>query len=341
MNTKRALRVGLCACSLLAAVATTACGGSTIAVPPNGSGAINSPLVGASDLNPINKLGAKASTPLVYVSAYNLYTGGQSVVYSLTQKGLTALGAITQGLSIPSGMAVDKSLNLYVTNAGDNTVTVYPPGKTTPSSTYSDNLNTPRDAVVSKKGWVYVANGNAPSGVVSYPPGSTTASKTFVQLNGYEPQGIALDSAGDLYVSYTGQGCGTACGSPEVYKYPPHKTKGVNLGLPVASPLGLTFDGSGNLVIVDRQSPYASGDPAIEVFPPGEKTPSQVITYSGFTYPGFPKFDKKENLLYIDNCTASGGGQLFVFSYPAGELVGSVSFTACAAGVALAPPAAQ
>ena len=47
------------------------------------------------------------------------------------------IGEITDGISYAYGLFVDQALNLYVCNAGKNTVTVYPPGQTTPSFTYA------------------------------------------------------------------------------------------------------------------------------------------------------------------------------------------------------------
>src|SRR5579871_6149564 len=44
-------------------------------------------------------------------------------------------GQITTGLSEPERLFVDKQLNVYATNPGNNTITAYKPGQTSPSLT--------------------------------------------------------------------------------------------------------------------------------------------------------------------------------------------------------------
>jgi DNA-binding beta-propeller fold protein YncE len=177
--------------------------------------------------------------------------------------------------------------------------------------TYTNGLAGALDVVVNSTGWVYVANINAPQGVVSYPPKSTTASKTFLQLQGDAPHGLALDATGNVYVSYTG----TA--GAQVWKYPPHKARGINLGLNVGAPWGMTFDASGNLLVADQSSPEESRSPAVEVFPPGSTQPSQVITYSGFKGPYYLAFDKGGSTLFVSD---PYNFTLDSFAYPAGTL---------------------
>lgn len=318
-------------CIFLMGAAIAACGGQQASMPTSALSARNTALVGQLRYGSSAPLHRK-TMPLLYISLLSAYA---QAVYFYSQKGLSLQGQITQGVVQPEGLAVDRKGNLYVTNSANNNVTVYPPGGSSASVTYTDDLSTPVDVAVNEKGWVYVANLASPQGVVSYPPGSTTASKTFVQLPGFSPQGLALDSSGKLYVSYTGSG------SSQVYKYPPHKAKGVSLGLTIGTPIGITLDGSNNLLIADRNSPYSSGKPAIEVFPKGQQQPSQVIAYSGFNTPAMLEFNRKRNRLYVADCNRSGKGNLFVFAYPSGSFVSAVSLPeySCPVGVGLAPPA--
>jgi hypothetical protein len=102
---------------------------------------------------------------------------------------------ISNGISYPQGITTDKHGNLYVTNEGNNTVTVYAPGGRAPIFTIP-NLLTPTDVKVDGFGDVYVSNDpgfGSQSSVVEFPPGSTTPSAEWYTLQGNQAIiGIAL-----------------------------------------------------------------------------------------------------------------------------------------------------
>ena len=87
-------------------------------------------------------------------------------------------GQITTGLSNPERLVVDKFLNVYATNLGNDTITAYKRGATSPFLTISDGVSTPTGLSVDAAGTVYCANvGN--DTITEYPKGKTTPSVTI------------------------------------------------------------------------------------------------------------------------------------------------------------------
>jgi hypothetical protein len=72
---------------------------------------------------------------LLYVGA-TYYTNAIDI-FPLTGPNQQQVGSITNGIDAPWGLSVDSNKSLYVANAGNGTVTVYPYGSSTPSMTYS------------------------------------------------------------------------------------------------------------------------------------------------------------------------------------------------------------
>jgi len=73
--------------------------------------------------------------------------------------GLTQTATITAGMNAPTRLAFDAAGNLYVTNTGNNTVTVYNSSLTQiTTATISTGLSRPLGIAVDQSGNVYVAN---------------------------------------------------------------------------------------------------------------------------------------------------------------------------------------
>lgn len=139
-------------------------------------------------------------TPVIYVSA-----GNEVLIYPERGTNQPPIGAITSGIDGPEGLSVDKNGVLYVANAGNNTVTVYPAGATAPSITYSQGLTDPSAAIVDSQGNLWVSTrtldgSTEEPAVVEYPPGSTVPSKILPAPGYYEsPMPLAFDQQGYLY----------------------------------------------------------------------------------------------------------------------------------------------
>jgi hypothetical protein len=240
---------------------------------------------------------AKAGKNLLYVSSYN---EGYVKIYSTKGTNQAPIGTITSGLNGPEGMAVDRNLNLYVTNTGNNTITVYAPGQTTPSATYSQGLNEPAGVAVGDDGTVYGAN--LAGTVVEYAKGSMSPERTL-QV-GDLPIDVTLDKANNLYVTY-GDG---------VEEFAPGSTTGTNLGIRIDSPGGVQIDKSGNIVVANQTLP------GVEVFAQGSTSPSQTFAQTGDPNP--IRFDKKAKNLYVGDPLSN---IVDVYAYPSGTLANTIS----------------
>jgi DNA-binding beta-propeller fold protein YncE len=169
------------------------------------------------------------------------------------------IGAITDGISYAYGLFVDQALNLYVCNAGKNTVTVYSPGQTAPSFTYSDGLHTPLYAAADSQR-LFVSNWGGGS-VTEYALGNGTPQYTL-QTPGVEADGINLDAGGNLYVAYR-KGDGRRAGGIEYFAQ--GVGPGKDLGMRLTAPQGLIVDPSGNILVAETESASR-----IEAFAPGQ-----------------------------------------------------------------------
>ncbi len=143
---------------------------------------------------------------------------GAVIVYPVNANGNYNPGAniiigSNTGLLNPAGIALDAASNIYVTNMGNSSVTVYPAGSSgnvapmaTISGTNTGLLN-PFGIALDSSGKIYVANGlntTTPS-VTVYPAnanGNVTPIATITgSLTGLaDPSGIIVDPSGRIYV---------------------------------------------------------------------------------------------------------------------------------------------
>lgn len=208
------------------------------------------------------------------------------------------IGQITDGIDEPERLFVDGSDNLWVTNLGNDTITEYAPGTTSPSFTISSGVANPTGLVVDSEGTVYCANVNNNT-VTEYPSGQTSPSLTISMST--SPEYLATDASDNLYVS-TGLG---------VWKFPPGSTSGSELSLVIGSPSGIEVDKSGDIIVID------SSALTIDVFPPGQSTPSKRISDS----PDDPfalSLTRSEERLYVSSIDGTGNFIVQELNYPNG-----------------------
>ncbi len=217
---------------------------------------------------------AKKKKSLIYWGNYNSNT---ITIYSAKGTNGKVLGTITSGLSNPERLFVDSKGSVYATNIGNNTITAYKPGQTTPFITISNGVNSPTGLTVDAAGTIYCANvGN--DTITVYPKGQTSPSLTISPPTGAEY--LATDAKDNLYAS-TFDG---------VYEYPPGSTNGTNLGLNVSSPgSAVEVDRKGNVILIDGAN--------IDYFPAGQTQPSKQIAVSG--NPFSLALTKNEKTLYV------------------------------------------
>jgi streptogramin lyase len=242
---------------------------------------------------------------LLYVS--NL---GGNAIEIFKQRGghQSPLGTITSGVSIPGGLTVDRSANLYVANEGADNVSVYPPGATSPSIVYTTDLSIPTDTAVAKDGTVYIANFNGlANGWVSvYPQGNTSNEYRLSDFSGGAPLAVALDAKQNLYVMYDLNNQGSSA----VNEYAPGATTGTNLNLQFQFGADVQVDKSGDVLVVQQVEPSE-----ILLFPPGQTGPSQAITLPNSGEPFAIAVSHNGKILFAGDSTNNLAQSL---AYPSG-----------------------
>ncbi|MBV8067919.1 MAG: hypothetical protein JO113_08070 [Candidatus Eremiobacteraeota bacterium] len=103
------------------------------------------------------------------------------LIYNPKNANSSPIGSIATGVSVPAGLAVDNKNNLYVTNDGNNTVTVYPKGSSSPSLTISTGVDGPYGVTVDSKGNVFVSNLDNNT-VTAYAAGQTSRTRRSVSM---------------------------------------------------------------------------------------------------------------------------------------------------------------
>jgi hypothetical protein len=238
---------------------------------------------------------AKHAKDLFY---WAYFTSSTVTVYKKNGVNPKEVGTITDGIDEPERLFVDASKNLWVTNIGNNTITEYGPGTTSPSFTISAGVDSPTGLTVDSNGTVYCANvGN--DTVTEYPKGETSPSLT-ISLDFAEY--LATDSSNNLYVSTLTSG---------VWEFPDGSSTGTDLNLTIGQPGGIEVDKSGNIILIDSDAL------TIDVFPPGETSPSKQIADS----PDDPyalSLSKSEKKLYASAIDATGDFIVQQLDYPNG-----------------------
>ncbi|HEY3675170.1 MAG TPA: hypothetical protein VGK84_04195 [Candidatus Tumulicola sp.] len=221
---------------------------------------------------------AKTDNNALYWGNYDTNT---ITIYSAKGMNGKELGQITSGLSNPERLFVDKAGSVYASNIGNNTITAYKAGVTTPFLTISDGVNGPTGLTVDAGGTVYVANVDADT-ITEYPNGKTSPKITINASAEY----LATDSKGNLYASESG-----------VVEYPKGKTTGTNLNLAIGSAGALEVDSKGDLIVLD------SSTNDLDYFKPGKTSPFNTVPVGGFPF-GIA-LSKNNKQIYITNLTGS------------------------------------
>jgi serine/threonine-protein kinase len=187
------------------------------------------------------------------------------------------------GLDWPSGVAVDGSRTVYVTDSNNNRVLRLAAGSNTADTlpfTGRFALVHPRGVAADARNAVYVADHDNHR-VLKLAAGSNTAEELpFIGLN--FPAGVAVDSSGNVYVSDEG--------SIRVYElqnlgglYHPTDVSFPGLGDPPSGPHGVAVDSDGHVYVTDasnRVLKLAAG--ATTVLPlTGLNSPGGVAVDSG------------------------------------------------------------
>ena len=248
-----------------------------------------------------------------YTTADVVYGQGGSFTASGTNDG----GISANSLNSPYGVLADSSGNLYVVDTGNSRVLSYPSGSTTATQVYgqlgsfttntlndggisANSLCEPFAVVLDSSGNLYVAD-TENNRVLFFPSGSTTATRVYGQdgsfttnseNNGgvsanslWDPEGVALDSSGNLYVGDYGNnrvlffpsGSTTATrvyGQGGSFTTNTQNKGGVSANS-LFEPQGVTLDSSGNLYVADY------GNSRVLFYLPGSTTAAGVYGQLG------------------------------------------------------------
>jgi serine/threonine-protein kinase len=212
------------------------------------------------------------------------------------------MGSITTGVTAPAGIAVDKAGALYVTNEGNNTVTVYPHGASTPSLTISTGINGPYGIAVDSSGDVFVSNLNN-NNITAYKAGATTPFETIDFTPYGQPVGVGVDGSDNIWVA-----CDTSNG---VFEIPAGTQTVNNSGLTsLNGPIDVSF-GKRDVIYVSN---FAT--PNVNIYAYGTTSPSATIT-SGIVAPTFNGFASSGKFFQSNqstNVVGYKGGQTTPFS---------------------------
>jgi sugar lactone lactonase YvrE len=275
-------------------------------------------------------------TPTLLVSDVCSYA---VTAYSAASNGdVSPLAPVPTGLSAPQFVTIDASGNIYATNACTNTITIYAAGSKGDAGPIAiiggpnTGLSDPAGIALDSNLNIYVANAGAP-GVSVYPPLGSSAGllneDPIATISGTNtgliyPQGIAVDSSGNIYVADEG--------ATSVYVYPalgsstgplneaPTATiSGLDTGL--SSPEGIALDSNLNIYVADESAS------SVYVYPPLasstgllNETPTATISGSdtGLISPYGIALDSTTGNIYVADALATS-----VFVYPAlGKSVG-------------------
>jgi sugar lactone lactonase YvrE len=171
-----------------------------------------------------------------------VYTPGQ---YTLSR-------TISQGVTSPDVLMVDRGNYLYVANAGSDdysvpsTITVYPPGKGSASETISQDLNNPVAFALSPSGTLFVGNcgyfclHNYQNGfVTAYAAGKPRIVRTITQ-GIFNPAAAAVGPSGYLFVANPPFGRTSYTSTVQVYA-PGSKTLERTISKGISYPSALVF----------------------------------------------------------------------------------------------------
>jgi len=184
-------------------------------------------------------------------------------------------------LYFPSGVAVDSALNLYIADSANNRIRKVSNGVITTVAgngtqgfggdngpATSAQLNRPQGVAVDSAGNVYIADRNnnrireVSNGVITTVAGNSLSGDngpaTSAQL--YSPQGVAVDSAGNLYVADPGNNRIRKVSNGVITTVAGNGTPGFSgdngpaTSAQLNRPQGVAVDSAGNVYIADRNN---------------------------------------------------------------------------------------
>jgi len=258
-------------------------------------------------------------------------------------------------LNQPFGIAADSSGNMFVTNSGSDSITVFPSTATTntpPSAIIasSNGLLNPSAVAVDSTGSIYVANVGSDSGqsdrITVYSPGSNAKTApiafSFASASGdltglSYPSAIAVDASGKIYVAnqtagYQMRGSVTVYSGPASLWVPLWNISGTSSSdkTGLDTPTAIDLDTSGDIFVLNSNG-GSSHSGSITVYAPisglpgGPGNVAPIRTIKNGSSSALTKFDSphgmaldSSNKIYVTNDGSIAGDLDSVTVYAAG-----------------------
>ncbi len=195
-------------------------------------------------------------------------------IYDDSNLAVTTIGGSSTRLDAPVGVAVDANSNVYAANSGNGSVTVYalPSASPTPSGSPSSSPTpTPTPTVNPSV---------SPSPTPIPTPVSDNLAPVLLITSGLtSPQGIVLDSKGDLYVADSGSS--SVAPSIDIFRAP--LSNGMPVSVKITSsalsfPTDVKVDASGTIYVMDAGT--SAGTSKLLIFhagTAGNATPATTV----------------------------------------------------------------
>lgn len=225
------------------------------------------------------------------------------LIYVLNQQNVTvhsvpggpATLTIQNGVLNPTAAAVDPSGNLYIANAGNDTVTVYAPGQSTITRTIKAGILHPSHLVFDGSGNLYVANDGKYGGFVTeYAQGAMKPERKIVG-DFHRIAALALDKQGNVYISVRERGARkgfVAIVVPTATSVTQKRTSGL------FSPRGIAVDMHGILYVANEYGGNGvCTHGCVQEYALGSSEP--LRTLSGITGPYAVAVDPVGEFLYV------------------------------------------
>ena len=298
---------------------TSGVGAGVTVLSPTGRPILGSPIVGGG-IQGVGWGGAVAPNGNVWIANY----GGNSM--SLIGPDGTVIspsGGYTQGgsqgLSKPQGTAVGVDGTVWIANFGNNSVTRYANGDPDQALSVTSGITKPFSVVVDDDNKTWVGNGaespNGASIAKLNPDGTPVAGSPFTASGLRSPQGIAVDSAGNVWAANQFSNAvvqlkpngKAASGSP--YRH------GVLFGS-----WGLAIDGKDRIWVGGFEGATITALCGADesACPPGKKTGDLLSPSKGFTSAAMQRFTS----VAIDPSGNVWGAHNYSTSSPVADFVG-------------------
>jgi sugar lactone lactonase YvrE len=228
--------------------------------------------------------------------------GSDSLTNGVTVAGGNSYGFAANQLNSPIDVYVDSAGYIYVADLYNYRVQKFPPGSTSATNgltvaggngngTALNQINYPEGVFLDHAGNIYVADGGN-NRILRFPPNSDSTTMGTVVAGGngqgfalnqlYFPRGVALDAAGNIYVTDGGR----------IIVFPPGSTSATN-GTVLAgmgargvddqfsTPIGkVVFDSSGSYMFVDDLLNYRTRRYGVKTFYTPPVSGSYTATYT-------------------------------------------------------------